>query len=73
MLLTALDTEARALAYVAETQGTDPEEAAKDWAEATREEARAVVRRAYRYGLSRESEWAGDFLSAHKWERANRA
>lgn len=69
-----LDTtnEARALAYVAEVEGTDPEAAAIQWQEATIREARAVVALAQaRFGLSTESEWAADFLSAHRWIRTN--
>lgn len=69
MLLTEITNEARALVYLAETEGLDPEAAAVQWAEATKAEVRAVVRQAYAYGLSREAEWTGDFISAHAYIR----
>jgi hypothetical protein len=67
MLHTSLPTEARALVHLAEEIGVDPERAALYWHEATAVEAAQVVRYAQRVGLSSDSEWAGDFLSAHRW------
>jgi hypothetical protein len=69
MLLTDITTEARALIQYAEVDGADPEATAVLWIEATLSEARAVVREAQKRGLSTTSEWAGDFLSAHRWFR----
>lgn len=70
MLLTDIDCEARSLVHLAEELGEDPEAAAEQWAEATLAEVRRVIARAHQFGLSRESEWAEDFRSAHKWIRA---
>jgi len=69
MLLTHTDNEARALVHLAEVEGMDPEAAAVQWIEATIAEVRAVVTLAHDFGLSRESEWAGDFISAHRYMR----
>lgn len=67
MLLLEPIHEARALVYLAEERGEDPEYVAAMFAEATIKEVKEVVRLAQQRGLSTESEWAEDFTSAHGW------
>jgi uncharacterized protein (DUF433 family) len=60
-----LRSDARAIAFAAEL-GIDPETLAPTYDDLTPKQLSAAVRLAHSYGLSREAEWAGDFLYAHK-------
>jgi hypothetical protein len=67
MLLTEVDTEARALLHLAEELGEDPEPTAEKWAEATVAEVKAVVRKVFALRPDlKGSEWYEDFTSAHR-------
>lgn len=62
-------TDARAIAYGAEVEGIDPEAEAILFADDTIADVAAAVKVAHYFGLSRESEWAADFISAHRYIR----
>ena len=65
-MLVDIITSAHALVHLAEERGDDPEPVAAQFVDCTVAEVRQIVRRAYRLGLSREAEWAGDFVAAHR-------
>ena len=66
-MLQSIKNSAHALAYRAETLGEDPETVVLDFMDCNSVEINAVVEQAHAYGLSRRSEWGGDFLNAHWW------
>ncbi len=70
MLLLEVKQEARALIYLAEEQGEDPEAVALQFAEATQSEVHLVIREVYRIQPAlKQVEWYEDFRSAHRWNR----
>lgn len=64
----SVTADAGVIAYAAEVVGVDPEAEALLFWDTSHTEVKAAVKVAQaRYGLSTESEWAEDFLSAHLW------